>query len=183
MCDAVTYWVPGTHDYSFLRARVSLERLFSRSAVAMAAVTKDVYFIRHGESMYNKWRQEAARACCAAYATPWCSTPGCRRATQVRLRELRSAQHPWLDELELVVTSPLTRAIETCLGAFSRNHHTSRPRAPRTRAMVCLPANWLQAQHTYGKSPLCCALPRRPWIHRAMWERWQQTFVLVTAHE
>ena len=116
----------------------------------MAAVTKDVYFIRHGESMYNKWRRESFRNPCVlcCVCDPKLFDAGLSPAGEAQVRalhgELRSAQHPWLDEVELVVTSPLTRAIETPSELFSRNHHTSRPRAPRTRAMVCLPANRLR---------------------------------------
>ena len=90
----------------------------------MAAVTKDVYFIRHGESMYNKWRRESFRNPCVlcCVCDPMLFDAGLSPAGEAQVRalhgELRSAQHPWLDEVELVVTSPLTRAIETCLGAF-----------------------------------------------------------------
>jgi hypothetical protein len=85
---------------------------------------KEVLFIRHGESLYNEWAQHAVRnpclLCCLCGCDPKiydASLSDVGEAQVVALRsELLTMGHA--TEVQLVVTSPLARAIETTLGAF-----------------------------------------------------------------
>jgi broad specificity phosphatase PhoE len=135
-------------------------------------MSKTVYFVRHGESMYNKWRRESFRNPCVlcCVCDPMLFDAALSPAGEAQVRNLhdqvRAAEDPWLSRVELVVTSPLTRAVETCLGAFF----------PES-SYVMSPGRWsgtnadfdaadgatsarVPAQHPYGAAPLCCALPR-----------------------
>ena len=69
----------------------------------------------------------------------------------------------WMSTVELVVTSPLTRAVETCLGAFFPE--SSYILSPGTYEKAAEHASQDESKsaansHSYGASPLCCVLPR-----------------------
>ncbi|CAI5705306.1 unnamed protein product [Peronospora effusa] len=84
-------------------------------------VTKTLYCIRHGESTYNEWRTKSL----LNFSWMWIRDPmivdaplsvkGKKQATQLH-EFIKSRQ---LDEkIQVIITSPLTRAIETTIGAF-----------------------------------------------------------------
>ncbi|CAH0476672.1 unnamed protein product [Peronospora belbahrii] len=83
--------------------------------------TKTLYCIRHGESTYNEWRSRSLWN----FSWLWVRDPmivdaplSAKGKKQVAILHdlIKSKQ---LDEkIELIITSPLTRAIETTIGAF-----------------------------------------------------------------
>ena len=139
--------------------------------------------------MYNKWRRESFRnpvvLCCVC--DPMLFDAGLSPAGEVQVRHLhdeaRSAADSWLAQVELVVTSPLRRAIETCLGAFF----------PES-SYIMSPKKWgdggsgdggnggdggdgsaevdlITPRRSYGAAPLCCSLPGKRWTHHVTWGR------------
>ena len=152
-------------------------------------MSKTIYFVRHGESMYNKWRRESFRKpcvlCCVCDPMLFDASLSPAGEAQVRLlHDTLRDNDEWLEEIELVVTSPLQRAIETCLGAFfPESSYIMTPdkwdgpdggggggggggdggggggdddacTAPVTVGLTTT------TQHSYGTAPLCCVLPR-----------------------
>ena len=96
------------------------------SPLTTAENVKRVYLVRHGESRYNSWRRDSL----VPWRWPPCSglcigdplimdaalSPEGERQLEGLSRRV---QELGLDEIaELVVTSPLTRAIQTTLGGF-----------------------------------------------------------------
>lgn len=90
-------------------------------AVALDAPDgKRVLLVRHGHSTYNAWRERSLHTCMCLCAT-WedhdapLSDKGRRQVNQLRKKVCSQGLHR---EVQLVVTSPLTRAIDTARGAF-----------------------------------------------------------------
>ena len=93
---------------------------------------KEVYLIRHGESEYNQWRRNSFRNPCTLLCVrdPMLFDAPLSRAGEAQVRALRRALWSMTKDnafaigprVELVVTSPLTRAVETCLGGFFPEH-------------------------------------------------------------
>ncbi|KAI9999170.1 hypothetical protein PInf_003989 [Phytophthora infestans] len=85
------------------------------------ATTKTLYCIRHGESTFNEWRARSLWN----FSWMWVRDPmivdaplsakGKKQAA--KLHESIEAEH-LEDKIQLIITSPLTRAIETTIGAF-----------------------------------------------------------------
>ncbi|TDH73667.1 uncharacterized protein CCR75_007032 [Bremia lactucae] len=85
------------------------------------SATKTLYCIRHGESTYNEWRLRSLWS----FSWMWVrdpmivdaplSTMGHKQVA--KLHELIQSTH--LDKkIQVIITSPLTRAIETAIGVF-----------------------------------------------------------------
>ncbi len=97
---------------------------------ATTSTPKEVYLVRHGESEYNQWRRNSFRNPCTLLCVcdPMIFDAPLSRAGEAQVRALRRAL--WAPtgagaigpRVELVVTSPLTRAVETCLGGFFPEH-------------------------------------------------------------
>ena len=87
-------------------------------------VDKKVYFIRHGHSRYNQWRDRSwlPWACCPGLCIgdPLIFDAELSARGEAQLEGLRTrVREIGLDlSVELVVTTPLTRAIQTTMGAF-----------------------------------------------------------------
>mmetsp|Transcript_77545 Transcript_77545/g.244981 ORF Transcript_77545/g.244981 Transcript_77545/m.244981 type:complete len:241 (+) Transcript_77545:2-724(+) len=84
------------------------------------ADAKKVFLIRHGNSTYNAWRDETVRTCTCLCAT-WrdhdapLSVKGREQVQALRKEVMARGLH---QQVQLVVCSPLTRAIDTALGGF-----------------------------------------------------------------
>lgn len=99
---------------------------------------KIVHCIRHGQSTFNAHFDET-REDPLHFDAPL--TELGRQQVEERSAELR--QHPY----ELIVTSPLTRAIQTTLGLFGDH-----PSAPRIH-VECLHREHLESSCDVGRSP------------------------------
>lgn len=93
---------------------------------------KRVYFVRHGHSLYNEWRDKSwlPWAGCAGLfiGDPLIFDAALSSKGEASLAALRErVQALGLDQsVELVVTTPLTRAIQTALGAFDKEELDAR---------------------------------------------------------
>ncbi|KAL4138785.1 hypothetical protein PRIC2_002289 [Phytophthora ramorum] len=85
------------------------------------AGTKTLYCIRHGESTFNEWRKSSLWN----FSWMWVRDPmivdaplsakGKKQAAKLQeLIEVKQLE----DKIQLIISSPLTRAIETTIGAF-----------------------------------------------------------------
>jgi broad specificity phosphatase PhoE len=115
-----------------LRLPAVLAKMTSCSHEAVAVETnpaassrrKRVYFIRHAHSRYNEWRDRSwlPWAGCAGLCIgdPLIYDAALSERGEAQLYDLRNrVQELGLHEtVELVVTTPLTRAIQTAVGAF-----------------------------------------------------------------
>lgn len=85
-----------------------------------ATPTKTLFLIRHGQSTFNKWRRQSLLTC-KCFCSRWTSFDApLTEHGQWQVSELRTR----LDGLgvggvQLIVTSPLVRAIDTALGVFA----------------------------------------------------------------
>jgi broad specificity phosphatase PhoE len=106
---------------------------------------KEVYFIRHGESLYNEWRTNSFYNCqCLCTCDPMIYDPDLSNKGRAQVEELRQAVSTVdgiASRVQLVVTSPLSRAVDTCLGAF-------------------FPPDSAAATRPYGDKPIVCSLHR-----------------------
>jgi broad specificity phosphatase PhoE len=111
-----------------------------------------VYFIRHGESKYNEWRRNSFFNCtCLCVCDPMIYDPALSKKGQKQVEALRrnvQSQQDMSSKIQLVVTSPLSRAIDTCLGSFF----------PQDTGNIVATAE--TPVRSYGPRPLVCALPR-----------------------
>jgi broad specificity phosphatase PhoE len=109
--------------------------------------SKRVILIRHGESEYNVWRKQSLRngtalcVCDPLIFDPRLSPRGVQQAVQLRA-ELEQRGLP--EQIELLVCSPLTRALQTCALGFGLDCRSfteqaaAQPNAnPHRRALVC----------------------------------------------
>jgi len=95
-----------------------------QSETKSSTKTKTVYFIRHGESEYNAFKSRKSTwftcrcwCCCDPhFQDPRLSAKG---KTQVLALQSEVAKSNLANSVQLIYVSPLTRAIETCVGAFS----------------------------------------------------------------
>jgi len=89
---------------------------------------KRVILVRHGQSTYNDWRQKSIKRCTCLWEnyTGGCDAPLSAKGKQ-QVQQLREIgfMSDLRKEVQLVVTSPLVRAMETALGAFLEPLSTS----------------------------------------------------------
>ena len=115
---------------------------------------KEIYFIRHGESEYNEWRTRSFYNCsCLCVCDPMIYDPALSKKGKRQVEELRSTVQGLngiASKVQLVVTSPLSRAIDTCLGAFFSTEDDDDTNTTTDNT----------ATRLYGQRPLVCALPR-----------------------
>eukprot|EP00462_Mataza_sp_D1_P007663 CAMPEP_0175120004 /NCGR_PEP_ID=MMETSP0087-20121206/381_1 /TAXON_ID=136419 /ORGANISM="Unknown Unknown, Strain D1" /LENGTH=218 /DNA_ID=CAMNT_0016401405 /DNA_START=45 /DNA_END=701 /DNA_ORIENTATION=- len=82
---------------------------------------KEVYFIRHAESVYNEFKKKPSTwLCCMGCRDPKIYDPAlsAKGVEQVKALRQRVLQQG-LDKIaEVVFVSPLSRALDTCIGAF-----------------------------------------------------------------
>lgn len=95
---------------------------------------KQVYFVRHGHSTYNEWRDRSF----SCWTSPPCSgfcigdpllfDAGLSETGRQQVLDLPAAVRAagLTETVELIVCSPLSRAIETALGGFEQIVLTSR---------------------------------------------------------
>lgn len=82
---------------------------------------KTLYCIRHGESTFNEWRKRSLWTCTwICISDPEISDAPLSARGQTQVVQLRHQleKHGWGQKIEKVFISPLTRAIDTALGAF-----------------------------------------------------------------
>uniref|UniRef100_A0AAV1UJA4 Phosphoglycerate mutase n=1 Tax=Peronospora matthiolae TaxID=2874970 RepID=A0AAV1UJA4_9STRA len=82
---------------------------------------KTLYCIRHGESTYNEWRKTSLWN----FSWMWVRDPMIIDAPLSAKGKKQALElHEWIaakqleEKIQLIITSPLTRAIETTIGAF-----------------------------------------------------------------
>lgn len=83
--------------------------------------TKTVYFIRHAESQYNERKKRISTwLMCQCFCDPKLYDPGLSSQGVSQCKALRAKiKQEGLDkQIQLVYTSPLTRALRTCVAAF-----------------------------------------------------------------
>ena len=113
--------------------------------------SKRVFLIRHGESEYNVWRKRSLRngtalcVCDPFIFDPRLSPRGAQQAAQLRV-ELEQRALP--EQIELVVCSPLTRALQTCALGFGLSTGSLTGEEPS------------DSNHHHQRRVLVCALPR-----------------------
>eukprot|EP01052_Picozoa_sp_SAG31_P043210 SAG31_NODE_7124_length_1782_cov_2.603684_2_plen_195_part_00 len=98
----------------------------SSAADGKSATEKEVYFVRHGHSTYNEWRDQSFRFCrcppCSGccIGDPLLFDAGLSMTGQAQVATLPTVMRAaGLDAtMELAVCSPLSRSIQTALGAF-----------------------------------------------------------------
>lgn len=94
---------------------------------------KRVILIRHAESLYNAWRTKSFRngsfliVCDPMIFDPQLSKKGENQAARLRQELHRSGIHA---EIDLIVTSPLSRAIQTCVKGFALDSDTPLTNCP-----------------------------------------------------
>lgn len=81
---------------------------------------KSLFLIRHGESEYNQWRRETIYNCTWVFKEWTQIDAGLTENGELQVKNLKASriQATVLSSVDLVVTSPLTRAIETALKLF-----------------------------------------------------------------
>lgn len=137
-----------------------------------SAGAKTVYFIRHGESLYNEFKAKPSTwftcrfwCCCdPGFYDPCLSAKG---RAQVSVLHEQVRKHQLHEQVQYAFVSPLTRAIDTALGGFEG--------ADLAMGVTPLIAEVLDTRGDIGRQPVELAqdypqldfgrLPRDWWYH------------------
>ena len=82
--------------------------------------TKTLFLVRHGESTFNKWRKRSFFTCTCLCSRWTAFDAPLTDAGKLQVSQLQERKNSLgVREVELVLTSPRVRAIDTTLGVFS----------------------------------------------------------------
>lgn len=107
-------------DQALVAAMAAKREGASGAASTAVPGAKKIFLIRHGHSTFNAWRSKTLRTCtcCIARWTAQDAPLSERGRAQVQALHREVAKRGLREEVQLLVTSPLTRALDTAIGGF-----------------------------------------------------------------